>query len=137
MRKLPLRSLEKKLDRVFSEYIRMRHADEGGTVQCVTCPKLMHWEKNGAQAGHFIKRQHRATRWRPTNCHVQCTSCNTYRGGMQDEYAKFIVQTYGLAEFNDLMEAKHRIVKFTRSDLEEMIFRFSTERSLLDERRAA
>lgn len=121
MRKLPLRSLEKKLDRVFSEFIRKRHADAGGYVKCVTCQKFMYWEKSGAQAGHFIKRQHRATRWRPTNCHVQCIGCNTYRGGMQDEYAKFIVDTYGVAEFNDLMVAKHRVVKYTRADIEKMI----------------
>ncbi len=119
MRKLPLRSLEKKLDRVFSEFIRKRHADEGGTVQCVTCRTLKFWKE--AHAGHFVKRQHRATRWRPTNCHPQCVSCNAYRGGMQDEYAKFILETYGVAEFNDLMAAKHQVMKYTRNDLEQMI----------------
>jgi hypothetical protein len=40
---------------------------------------------------------------------------------MQDEYAKFIVETYGLAEFNDLMAAKHQVVKRTRADMEAMI----------------
>ena len=64
-KKLPsISSLEDKLDVLFSKYIRRRHADEGGTVQCVTCGKLMHWEKDGAQAGHFVRRSHRATRWR-------------------------------------------------------------------------
>jgi hypothetical protein len=93
----------------------------------VTCGKLMHWEKDGAQAGHFIKRQHRSVRWRETNCHVQCVSCNTYRGGMQDEYAKFIVETYGLAEFNDLMAAKHQVVKRTRADMEAMIEAYNSK----------
>lgn len=136
-KKLSLRALEKKLDKVFSIYIRRRHADAGGTVQCVTCQKRMHWEKDGAQAGHFIKRQHRSTRWRPTNCHVQCTSCNTYRGGMQDEYAKFIVHTYGLAEFDDLMESKHKVVKFTREAMEGMLAYFTLEIEGMELREAA
>lgn len=42
-------------------------------------------------------------------------------GGMQDEYARFILDTYGRAEFDDLMAAKHLVVKFNRADLEEMI----------------
>ena len=134
-KKLPLSSLEKKLDKVFSIFIRRRHADEGGTVSCVTCHRLMFWKE--CHAGHFIKRQHRATRWRPTNVHPQCAGCNTYRGGQQDEYAKFIVQTYGLAEFNDLMEAKHRVCKFTRADLEEMISKYQAEVAAFDLPKAA
>lgn len=134
-KKLPLSSLEDKLDRIFSIFIRRRHADVGGTVSCVTCQRLMFWKE--CHAGHFIKRQHRSTRWRPTNVHPQCVGCNTYRGGQQDEYAKFIVQTYGLAEFNDLMESKHKVTKFTRSDLEEMIERFQKETQALDLKVAA
>lgn len=118
-KKLTLSALENKLDRIFAEYIRKRHADAGGTVSCVTCGKLMHFTE--CHAGHFIKRQHRATRWRETNVHPQCPGDNVFRGGMQDEYAKFIVQTYGLGEFQDLMESKHKIVKFTRPDYENLI----------------
>lgn len=122
MRKKPsLSSLEKKLDGIFSIYIRRRSADEGGTVSCVTCEKLMHWERDGAQAGHFVKRSHRATRWRETNVHVQCVACNRYRNGMEAEHGKFIIDTYGLAEHHDLLSCKHTVKKFTRADLVEMI----------------
>ena len=134
-KKLPLSSLEKKLDKVFSIFIRRRYADEGGTVSCVTCHRLMFWKE--CHAGHFIKRQHRSTRWRPTNVHPQCPGCNTYRGGVQDEYARFIVHTYGLAEFNDLMEAKHQVVKFTRTDLEEMITKYQAANAAFDLPKAA
>ena len=121
MKNPSLKTLENKLDKVFQTYIRKRAADEGGTVECVTCRKLMHWEGDGAQAGHFIKRQHRSVRWRETNCHVQCVRCNGFKGGMQDEYAKFIIQTYGLAEFEDLMKSKHQVTHWTRLDLEEKV----------------
>lgn len=134
-KKLSLSALEKKLDKVFSIFIRRRHADVGGTVSCVTCGALKFWKE--VHAGHFIKRQHRSTRWRPTNSHPQCVSCNTYRGGMQDEYARFIVQTYGLAEFHDLMEAKHKITKFTRADMESMIEKFTAQTATLNLKAAA
>ena len=135
-KKLPsFSSLENKLDRIFAEFIRRRHADEGGTVSCVTCGKLMHFTE--CHAGHFIKRQHRATRWRETNVHPQCPGDNVFRGGLQDEYARFIVQTYGLGEFHDLMESKHKVTKFTRDDLEGMISDFGGRLKALDLKVAA
>jgi 5-methylcytosine-specific restriction endonuclease McrA len=117
-KKLSLSSLEHKLDRVFSEYIRIRDSD-GGLVTCCTCSKVMPWQQS--HAGHFIKRQHRATRWVETNVHAQCVGCNTYRGGQQDEYAYFINKNYGRHAFDDLMELKRTTKKYTRSDLEELI----------------
>lgn len=135
-KKLPsIPHLEKRLDKIFSVYIRRRTADEGGTVSCVTCRRLLFWKE--AHCGHFVKRQHRALRWRPTNCAVQCPQCNLYKGGAQDEYAKFIIQTYGLAEFNDLMESKHKVVKHTRADLEAMIEKYKNEVKAMDMKEAA
>jgi len=129
MRKLSLSSLEKKLDRVFSEYIRLRDADKGGTVQCVTCKKLMFWKDS--HAGHFVKRQHRSLRWNELNAHPQCVACNTYQGGRQDDYAAYIIKRYGVNAFNKLVEMKYQIAKFSRADLMEMIERF---KGLLNER---
>jgi hypothetical protein len=116
-------SLEAKLDKLFSKFIRLRDADEGGTVSCVTCGKLMHWKD--AHAGHFVKRQHRSLRWDERNVHVQCASENVFRGGAQDEYAKFIIERYGLEVFNDLMAKKYEVKKHSRAELQEMIERYS------------
>lgn len=122
-KKLPsFSSLENKLDKAFSRYIRQRDADEGGTVSCVTCGKLMHWKE--AHCGHFIKRQHRSVRWDERNAAAQCVSCNTYRGGQQDEYARFIVERYGLDTFHDLMRSKRILAKNSRDDLLALIERF-------------
>ena len=120
-RKLPpLKSLEKKLDRVFSEYIRRRDADEGGTTQCFTCGRLMHW-KHEAQAGHWVKRQHRATRWHPMNVQPQCAGCNLYKSGAMDEFAGALLNKHGAETIDELLRLKHEPVKHTRADLETMI----------------
>jgi hypothetical protein len=122
-KKLPsLSSLEKKLDRVFSEYIRQRDADEGGTVSCCTCGRLMFWKES--DAGHFVKRQHRATRWNPMNCAPQCQRCNHWMGGRQDDFSRYIIHRYGLKTYDELMSLKYRTVKHTRADLLNMIERF-------------
>jgi len=119
-KKLPtLSALEKKLDKIFSEYIRKKDSDHGGTVECCTCGKLEYWRD--VDAGHFIKRQHRSVRWDERNVHPQCRRDNHFMGGRQDDYARFIIKKYGQTQFDELMRLKYTTVKHTRSDLEEMI----------------
>ena len=132
-RRLSLSSLEKKLDRVFSEYIRLRDSD-GNTGACVTCGRLIFWKEG--HCGHFIKRQHRIVRWNPLNAALQCVSCNTYHGGRQDEFAKHIIKRYGLDAFNDLMTLKHKTIKHSRGALEEMISFYQSKTRELSERAA-
>lgn len=120
---LPMKSLEKKLDRVFSEYIRRRDADEGGTVSCVTCGRLMFWRDS--QCGHYIKRQHRSVRWDERNAGAQCPADNLYKSGAMDEFAGYIIKRYGVDTHDDLLKLKHQPTKHSRADLEKMIQEFS------------
>ena len=85
-----------KLDKVFSEYIRRRDADENGYVKCCTCPAVKHWKE--IDAGHFISRKHMNTRWRETNCHPQCQNCNRSKRGSLVEYLMFMKEKYGYEE---------------------------------------
>jgi hypothetical protein len=118
-RKLTMPALVKKLDRVFSRFIRMRHADKCGTVTCVTCGVNKHFSE--VHAGHFVKRQHMAIRFDTRNVHVQCVKCNLYMGGAQDEYAAYIIKEYGADTLDELLRLKRTSMKWLRSDLEEMI----------------
>lgn len=121
MRKKPsIKSLKKRLDTVFSQYIRKR--DEG--KPCITCGK-----RGVLQAGHFIKRQHLATRWHPLNVNGQCVRCNLYLGGNEGAYALALIKLYGQSEVEHMLRIKHDSVKYTRSDLESWI---SNYQELLD-----
>lgn len=122
-RKPSIKSLRNKLDRVFSEYIRGRDAGK----PCITCGKMV-----PLQCGHFIKRQHLATRWDERNCAGQCVRCNLYLGGAQDEFAAAIVQKYGVSVLAQLLAKKHVTVKMTRSDYETMISKYSILPAALD-----
>jgi hypothetical protein len=129
-KKPSLSSLEKKLDQVFSQYVRRSHADEGGTVKCVTCPRLLFWKE--ADCGHWIKRQHRSVRWDERNVAPQCTRCNHFQGGAQDEFSAHIISVHGIETHQELIRLKHEVRKFSRTDLEELIVEYKTKLSELD-----
>lgn len=134
MRKLSAKSLIKKLDGIFSKWVRLSAADEGGTVQCVTCPKLMHWTGGEAQAGHFVKRQHLATRFDERNVNVQCVRCNKWLNGNEGEHGAYIIRKHGLPAHDELMALKREVRKFTREELEGLIEKYNrlvAERAML------
>ena len=108
----------KKLDAVFSEYIRRRYA-RNDIATCVTCEKQDHWKK--LQAGHFQSRKHYATRWDETNVQVQCSGCNVFRWGEQYKFSKWLDANKGEGTSEGLAEKANQIVKFTTKELEEMI----------------
>ena len=82
-RKSTRKTLIKKLDTIFSIYIRRKNS-VNEIAQCITCGKKDHWKK--MQNGHFMSRKHYATRWDEDNVEVQCMGCNVYRYGEQYLY---------------------------------------------------
>jgi hypothetical protein len=128
----PIPSLIKKLDRIFSRWVRLRDSCVNGLCQCVTCGKVAPIAE--MHAGHFVKRQHMAIRFDPRNCHAQCVKCNLYMGGCQDEYAAFIVNTYGQAALDDLLRLKRTAHKWTREDLQDLCVKYQTSARELEAR---
>ena len=121
--KKPTRSkLVKLADKVFSEFIRQRNANELGITECFTCGKQDHWKK--LQNGHFQSRKHYSTRWHERNCQVQCSGCNVFRYGEQYKFAKNLDDTYydGLAE--ELHIEANKTVKLDNTDLEMLIEKY-------------
>ena len=113
-----LKSLKNKLDKVFSLYIRKRDALPNGMGACVTCGKV-----TVVQCGHFIKRQHTAGRWNEHNAHGQCAGCNIRE--MALEHYEAIIKKYGIEEAQRVRALRHQTWHPTRSDLEELIKRYS------------
>ena len=115
------KSLIKKLDKVFSEYIRRRTADQKGYVECFTCGKRDHWKK--MQCGHFQSRKHYSTRWNEDNCQVQCVGCNMFKSGEQYKFGlKLNMISPNTAE--NLFLLARNTKKFNNFDLELMIQKY-------------
>lgn len=120
--KKPTRSkLVKKLDVVFSQWVRLSNADSRGFCTCVTCGKQGHWKTGGIQAGHFISRKHYSTRWDERNVKPQCVACNVYRSGEAYLYSLYLGHNLS----DELYQKSQKITKFTNVELQEMIDDYS------------
>ena len=118
--KKPTRSkLVKKLDTVFSQYIRLSNADNNKNCICVTCNKKIFWKE--IQAGHFMSRKHYSIRWDERNVKPQCAACNVFRYGEQYKYSLYL----GNKLSKQLLADSRVIRKFTDIELQEMIQHYS------------
>ena len=120
-----LSSLEKTADKWFSLYIRLRDADENGMVKCVTCGKVAHYKE--MDCGHFVTRNHKATRYSKDNCHPQDTFCNRYAHGEQYKHGQYIDSRYGVGFADFLVYIGKQPVKRKRTDYEFIIEYYRTE----------
>tara|TARA_R100001463_G_scaffold923_2_gene4082 strand:+ start:1043 stop:1432 length:390 start_codon:yes stop_codon:yes gene_type:complete len=114
--------LKKKLDVLFSQYIRLRNADHLGRVKCFTCGVEKHWKE--LQAGHFQSRSHHSTRWDEVNVQVQCVKCNMFRQGEQYKFGLYLDDRYGDGTAEELEQRAKTIVKLNRVDYEEAVERY-------------
>jgi len=120
-KKLTRSKIVKKLDTIFSQYIRQKNAvDEIAT--CFTCGKEDHWKK--LQNGHFQSRRHYSTRWDEVNCQVQCAGCNVFKYGEQFIFSQRLDQKFGEGTSSRLHIKAQEIVKLSDSELEDLIKRY-------------
>jgi hypothetical protein len=108
-------AIVKKLDSIFSQFIRLRNSDHSGTTECFTCGKRDHWKK--LQNGHFQSRRHYSTRWDETNCQVQCSGCNVFRFGEQYQFGLNLNTLFKKNTAEKLLKKSRETVKYTDDEL--------------------
>lgn len=118
MKKTTRKTLIKRLDQIFSQYIRLRYA-KNEIAECYTCGKKDHYKK--LQCGHFQSRKHYATRWDEDNCQVQCYSCNVMKYGEQYKFGLKLEKEKGYGFPEKLLNKTKKIVKFTDQEILEKI----------------
>ncbi len=125
--KLPKRisvaRLRRKLDAVYSTYLRKNGADERGIASCYTCGVKKHWKD--LQCGHYISRSYNQLRFDPRNTKIQCVGCNIFKNGNIDEYALKLTEEYGLQILKELAEEKRKIRQFTVQELTDLIKKYT------------
>lgn len=113
-------NLKAKLDKVFSEYIRLKNANDIGFCRCVTCGKYYHWSK--IQNGHYMSRRYMSTRYSEMNCHPQCMPCNVMQHGNIPQYRMWLVKEYGEEKVRQLeTTALAQTVKFSDWEYKNLI----------------
>jgi hypothetical protein len=114
-----LGALKKKAWKLVSEWVRRSHADEGGTVSCVTCGKLMHWKES--HAGHAIPGRHGAVLFDTEIIRPQCPIDNVWKGGRYEIFAAKLIREHGLEWYEAKLAGAQQVVKIGRADYEELI----------------
>lgn len=118
-KKPKLSTLKKKLDKIFSEFIRLRDSDERGMCKCVTCPTVLPWKQ--IHNGHWISRARLSVRFDERNCHAQCCGCNTFKNGEPQKYFVWMENEYGREVVGEMMALSNKTVKLTPAWYEEKI----------------
>lgn len=107
-----------KADKWFSEWIRLRDADEHGMCFCVTSRKRVrkHWRE--MDCGHYISRAKESTRYDERNCHAQSKRANQYQGGHFLEHGLAIDRIHGPGTREALEKKAGQLCKRTTWDYE-------------------
>ena len=107
-----------KLDKVFSEYIRRRDADEYGRVKCCTCDAVAHWSE--VDCGHWMHRSNMGTRFDEENCHAQCRVCNRHFDGEFNKHRAYIIERHGFDASCDLGHKRIKEVHLMQYEIDQM-----------------
>lgn len=117
--------LVKKLDKVFSRYIRLRDAMPNGYFRCIACGQLKRIEQ--ADCGHFYSRKHMATRFDEDNCSAECSACNRFSADHLIGYQTNLIKKIGMARFELLGQKVRMVKKWSDFELKAMIEHYKRE----------
>ncbi len=122
MKKQTVTQLKKKLDKVFSEYIRTRDMDSDGQATCFTCGVKKPWKQ--MHAGHFQSRSKLNTRFNPVNVQPQCPRCNLWSQGEQYQFGINLDKRYGKGTSERLRQESEQTRRISAAEYQELIDHF-------------
>lgn len=108
------KTLIKKLDTVFSEYVRLRDSDVNGYCKCISCSTRKYYKE--MDAGHYINRKHMSLRYDEVNVNAQCRSCNRFDEGNIPAYGLALIHLYGKNIIERLLFKKNQVSKMSDGD---------------------
>ena len=118
-------NLVKKLDKVFSAYIRLRDAMPSGYFKCISCGQIKPFEQ--ADCGHFFSRRNMSVRFDEDDCHAECRSCNRFSADHLIGYQANLIRKIGMQRFELLSAKSHQSKQWANFELEAMIKHYTAE----------
>lgn len=116
-------NLVRKLDKIFSLYIRLRDAMPNGYVRCISCGKIKMFDD--VDCGHFYSRTHMATRFDEDNCNAECKACNRFSADHLIGYQTNLIHKIGMNRFERLGVKAKSTCHWLDCELEERIKYYS------------
>lgn len=124
-RKISRAGLIRKLDEIFSLYIRLRDTDANGYGKCITSGKFVHFKD--ADCGHFISRNNMATRWDEKNANLQSRKDNRFLSGKQFVHGLAIDKKWGAGTAELMLIRSRAPYKLHEFELEAKIAYYKSE----------
>lgn len=120
-------ALTRKLDKVFSEFIRLRDSKPYGHkfFRCISCGQIKAYEQ--MDAGHFVSRIHKATRWDEENVNGECRACNRMSADHIIWYQRNLEQKIGRDRVDMLIARGRQTKKWSAWELEMLIEYYKKE----------
>lgn len=118
-------NLIKKLDKVFSAYIRLRDTMPGGYFKCISCGQIKPFEQ--ADCGHFFSRKNMSVRFDEDDCHAECRGCNRFSSDHLIAYQANLIRRIGMQRFELLSAKAHQAKHWSDFELEAMIKHYTAE----------
>ena len=115
--------LKKKLDKIFSLFIRLRDTNKDGYGECYTCGKRLHYKQG--HCGHFIPRNILVTRWDENNSRLQCPGCNLWGNGKILDFEDRLVKEIGREAVDKMKASRFEILKVDSAWYENKITYYS------------
>lgn len=125
IRKVSIKTLKNKLDRVFSIYVRLRDSNANGYCRCISCGAIHHWKD--VDCGHFVNRSHMGTRYSERNCNAQCRKCNRFDEGNNIGYTRGLISKYDVKVLAELEVKKNTPTHMKSFDYEILIDHYNKE----------
>jgi len=120
--------LKKKLDRLFSKFIKLR---DGGQefFKCISCQKTKPLSQ--FNAGHYWSRRYMSTRYDEKNVNGQCIYCNMHLSGNIQGYQIGLIKKYGEEILQHLEIKKNNISNMGRFEFEVLINEYNDKIKIL------
>lgn len=115
----------KKLDRIFSLYIRLRDVMPNGYGKCIACGRIKPFHE--LDCGHFFGRTNMATRFDEDNCHAECRFCNRMKSDHLVYYQENLIKKIGVSRFDTLRLRASSSKHWMDFELQELIKKYTIE----------
>lgn len=126
-RKPSTAALVRKLDKIFSLYIRLRDsaAYNFKYFRCISCGQIKPFEQ--MDCGHFISRTHQATRFDEENAHGECRFCNRFSADHIIAYQRNLEAKIGKDRVDMLLARGRMTKKWSAFELQLLIKHYQQE----------
>ena len=105
--------------KLFSEYIRRKHADCDGICVCFTCGVRKPWKE--IQAGHGISGRGNFVLFLEEVVKPQCSTCNVLKGGNYEIFVLALCDMYTRKQYEKWVIESRKPLKIGIGDYEALI----------------